>query len=190
MNNEENKNQAKPAPKVTPAEVSDWEEKFRKSVSSLGKFDKQDNGFSMKFYNGQSGVDAYWSGNIILKADNYIKWNYSVTNGVFAESKINLDDSNSKIISNLYDFYKMWSEDVSKTITEPEGEKENPEENPSNNTSTGAGPESPNAPVGAPTPELNMTNPLQESAWNRRNKGRESVILSASDRMKRLAGLD
>ena len=107
------------APKITKAEVIKWENDFREKVSPLVKFDKQDNGYSMKFYNGESGVDSLWSGTIILKSDNYLKWSFSVTNGVFVESKMSLDENNYKIPANLYDFFKSWQGEVAKSITEP-----------------------------------------------------------------------
>lgn len=170
-------------PQVTAAEVTDWEENFRKTVSPLVRFDKQDNGYSMKFYNGESGIDAYWSGIIIMKSDNYIKWNFSLINGVFMDSKVNLDEHNKNIPANLYDFFQTWQGEVSKTITEPvEGSsKEASAPAPPPATSL-AGPESANVP---PPTEPGAT-PLSEG---RKNKKRESVILDSSERMRRLAGL-
>jgi hypothetical protein len=178
-------------PQVTLAEIKDWEEKFKAAVSPLVKFGVQDNGYSMKFYNGESGIDAFWSGNIILKADNYINWSFSVVNGVFMDAKLNLDDSNNKLPSNLYEFFKGWQSEVAKTISEPkEGmynqDKEQAEAPmPAGPDATNlAGPGNPNAssaPAEEPLP------PLQEG---RRNKSRQNVIISSSDRMRRLAGLD
>lgn len=172
-------------PQVTAAEVTDWEENFRKVVSPLVRFDKQDNGYSMKFYNGESGIDAYWSGIIIMKSDNYIKWNFSLINGVFMDSKVNLDEHNKNIPANLYDFFQSWQSEVSKTITEPtEGSsKEMSTPPPASTQPTNlAGPESANT---APPAEPGAT-PLTES---RKDKKRQSVILDSSERMRRLAGL-
>jgi len=189
----------KEAPKVTAAEVADLEEKFRKAISPLVKFDIQDNGFSMKFYNGESGIDASWSGTIILKADNYIKWSYSMLNGVFIESKFNIDESNKNIIANLYDFFIGWKEEISTTITEPDINNNpervtNPDEtspqdvNPAQNL---AGPESLNVPqpnVG----QLAENESLiikKDNSVSRKNYKRESVIMDSAERMRRLAGL-
>jgi hypothetical protein len=186
-------------PKVTSAEVADWEEKFRKVVSPLVKFDKQDNGYSMKFYNGESGIDAYWSGTIILKADNYLKWNYSVLNGVFMDAKLNIDESNKNIPGNLYDFFKSWQEDVAKTMTEPGEEANTMTGTPADDaqSATLAGPESNNIPE--PTLSKPDTTQLTEGdlirrkdssvAVNRKNIKRESAIMDSAERMRRLAGL-
>jgi hypothetical protein len=182
----------KQTPQVTLAEVQDWEEKFKAAVSPLVKFGTQDNGYSMKFYNGESGVDAFWSGNIILKADNYINWSFSVVNGVFMDAKLNLDDTNNKIPMNLYEFFRGWQTEVSQTLTEPkEGmyqdkEKQEAPAAPAAPDATNlAGPGNPNASA-APEKEEPLP-PLQEG---RRNKTRQNVILGSSDRMRRLAGLD
>lgn len=191
---EPEKNTVKEVPKITSAEVSDWEEKFKNTVSPLVQFDKQDNGHSMKFYNGESGIDAYWSGTIILKADNYIKWNYSVLNGVFMDAKMNIDESNKTIPGNLYDFFKMWQAEVSKTLTAPE--EKAPEETPAplEQPAALAGPETTNAPPMPGTQQLaegdGFINLRKNSVNNnRKNVKRESAIMDSAERMRRLAGL-
>ena len=181
----------KEAPKVTEAEVTKWENDFRTNVSPLVKFDSQDNGRSMKFYNGDSGVDAYWSGIIILKSDNYLKWNFSMLNGVFMESKMNLDENNQKIPSNLYDFFKGWQAEVAKTITEPgEATQEAPILEPAPDL---AGPETANAPEAPEAPPLAegliISNSNKTISKERVNQSRKNNIMDSGDRMRRLAGL-
>lgn len=187
---ENNKN----VPQVTLAEVQDWEEKFKAAVSPLVKFGTQDNGYSMKFYNGESGIDAFWSGNIILKADNYINWSFSVVNGVFIDAKLNLDDSNNKIPAALYEFFKAWQAEVAKTVSEPKEGMYN-DDAAANDQSAApaapdatnlAGPGNPNASLAPAEPEP-LPTPLQEG---RTNKSRQNVILNSAERMRRLAGLD
>jgi hypothetical protein len=191
---------AKQAPRVTKAEVIKWENDFRENVSPLVKFDTQDNGFSMKFYNGESGVDAYWSGTIILKSDNYLKWNFSMLNGVFVESKINLDENNHKIPSNLYDFFVGWQGEVSKAITEPGAEEQANQEanNPPEQTPDLVGPESnnvPEAPIQGPPPMTEgviLSNTISKNSANnpsRINTNRKNNIMDSAERMRRLAGL-
>ena len=82
-------------PQITTAEVQDWENKFKESVSPLVKFDNDGtaNG-SLKLYNGESGVEALWSGVIILNNDNYIKWNFSIQNEPFIDCKLNYNENN------------------------------------------------------------------------------------------------
>lgn len=177
----------KQAPKVTQAEISKWENDFRENVSPLVRFDKQDNGYSMKFYNGESGVDAYWSGTVILKSDNFLKWNFSMSNGVFMESKMNLDENNQKIPSNLYNFFKSWQEEVSKSITEPETQEQEvlpqPEQNPEM-----AGPESNNAQMQTPMSEGVLIG-QKNVVTSRTNQSRKNTIMDSGERMRRLAGL-
>lgn len=187
----------KQAPKITQAEVTKWENEFREVVSPLVKFDTQDNGFSMKFYNGESGVDAYWSGTVILKSDNYIKWTFSVLNGVFVEIKMNIDENNQKISSNLYDFFKSWQEEVSKTLTEPQ-EKDVNATNPPAQTPDLVGPETnnaPEAPAQGPPPITegmilsNTPSKQNNTSKERVNQIRKNNIMDSGERMRRLAGL-
>jgi hypothetical protein len=186
------------APKVTKAEVVKWENDFREKVSPLVKFDTQDNGYSMKFYNGESGVDAYWSGTIVLKADNYLKWNFSMLNGVFMESKMNLDENNQKIPSNLYDFFKGWQGEVAKAITKPGAEQSGGQEVSAapEQTPDLAGPESANAPTGAPEEpaplaegSLISNKPIVKNNTPRVDNSRKNNIMDSAERMRRLAGL-
>ena len=184
----------KQTPQVTQTEVQEWEEKFKSSVSPLVKFGTQDNGYSMKFYDGESGVDAFWSGNIILKADNYINWSFSLLNGVFIDAKLNLDDTNNKMPMNLFEFFKAWQTEVSQTITEPKEGMYNDENKepmkqeplPSPDAKNLAGPSNPNSSALPQTPAEENPLPLTEG---RRNKSRQNVILNSSERMRRLAGL-
>jgi len=189
----ENQNEA---PKVTAAEVADWEENFKKTVSPLVKFDKQDNGYSMKFYNGESGIDAYWSGTIMLKADNYIKWSFSVLNGVFMDAKFNIEESNKGIPANLYEFYKSWEAEVASTITEPEDKGDQAPPPIAQPGGTLAGPESNNIPdstIATPgTGQLSEGSLITRTgvpSVSRKNLKRESVIMDSMERMRRLAGL-
>ncbi len=193
----EAENTAKQTPQITKAEVIKWENDFRENVSPLVKFDAQDNGYSMKFYNGESGVDAYWSGTIILKSDNYLKWNFSMLNGVFIESKMNLDENNHKIPSNLYDFFVGWQGEVAKAITEP-GADTTTAQTPPEQTPDLAGPESnniPEAPIQGPPPMTegiilsNISGKQSTSPTTRVDKSRKDNIMDSAERMRRLAGL-
>lgn len=184
----------KTPPPITESEVTDWENKFRESVSPLVQFYEQDNGHSMKFYNGESGVDAFWAGIIALKGEKYIKWTFSMLEGVTMEAKVILDETNYKIPSGLYDFFKSWQVEVAKSITEPEsaqgtdGAGSPPPQNPDL-----AGPESNNAPetpIGGPPP---MSEGLLVGKKNvipsRVDKSRKDNIMDSAERMRRLAGL-
>lgn len=148
-------------PEITTAEISDWETKFKESVSPMVQFDTQDGKPSMRLYNGQSGIEASWAGTIILKADNYIKWSFSLMNEPFVEAKFNINDENKRIVDALYDFYNMWKEEWSKSISIP----------PSAETNTEMSTD------GAPAT-------LKESS-----RTKENIISDHSERMRILAGL-
>lgn len=192
-------NTSKEAPKITKTEVVKWENDFREKVSPLVKFDQQDNNYSMKFYNGESGLDAYWSGIIVFKADNYLKWNFSMLNGVFIDSKMNLDENNQRIPANLYDFFKAWQTEVAKAITEPGQESQNDTNTPSMDTTTNlqgsqlSGPESNNAqPTGANSlaeGSLISNVPILKNTSSKFDGNRKNKIMDNSERMRRLAGL-
>ena len=184
------------APKVTKTEVEAWEEKFRKNVSPIVQFYEQDNGYSMKFYNGQSGIVAFWSGIIKFKGEDYLKWEFDSLAGVKIDSKMNLDENNQKIPSNLYDFFKSWQAEILKTITKPSenqgGAVSQPEQTPDL-----AGPESANAPQ-APedtgmTPlaegSLISNKPISKNNNSRVDNSRKNNIMDSAERMRRLAGL-
>lgn len=193
-------NTSKEAPKITKTEVVKWENDFREKVSPLVKFDQQDNGYSMKFYNGESGLDAYWSGIIVFKADNYLKWNFSMLNGVFMDSKMSLDENNQRIPANLYDFFKAWQTEVAKAITEPGKESQSDVNNPAmgaTETNLGgpelSGPESNNAqPEGGNAlaeGSLISNVPILKNKASKFDDSRKNKIMDSAERMRRLAGL-
>ncbi len=187
----------KETPKITEAEVIKWETNFKEKVSPLVQFYEQDNGHSMKFYNGESGVVAFWSGIIKFKAEDYIQWEFDSLAGVKIDSKMYLNEDNQRIPSNLYDFFKVWQVEVSKTITKPSenksGEMSQPQQTPDL-----SGPESPNAPqasgeegAAAPLAEgsLLTNRPLVKNNTSRVDYSRKNQIMDSSERMRRLAGL-
>ena len=149
-------------PKVQQSEISDWENKFRQNVSSLVQFDTNNETHekSFKLYKGVSGIEASWSGTIMLKADNYIKWNFSIQNEPFVEAKFTLNNETSQLISKLYSFYEMWKQEWEKVLTIPQSQEQNTE------MATGG-------------------EPLTESKRNIRF----NEIIDSSERMKRLAGI-
>ena len=72
----------KVTPQITTSEIEEWENKFKESVSPMVKFDAiGENGSTMKMYNGQSGIEAVWSGVIMFGSDNFIRFKFSLQNG-------------------------------------------------------------------------------------------------------------
>ena len=107
------------APAITSTEIVEWENKFKQLVSPLVEYDVQDNGQSMKLYSGLSGIEANWSGTIMLKADNFIKWSFSLQNGAFVEAKFTIDLDNNELIGKLYEFFQQWRDNWSKMLSIP-----------------------------------------------------------------------
>lgn len=171
-------------PAVTSSEIQEWEKKFMQNVSPTVRFDKEDGKSSMKLYNGTSGIEATWSGTILLKADNYIKWSYSIQNGAFVDAKFELDDSNYGLIEKIYNFYTEWSDQWSKVLN-----MEEPDAGLDNSAIANAIEPTPmaSAPGAAPVsaaPAGGMPSNLSES---RRTK--KGIIEDHSERMRKLAGL-
>lgn len=107
-------------PQITSTEIQDWENKFKEAVSPQVQFEVRENGApSMQLYNGESGIEAIWTGTILLNADNYIKWSFSIQNNPFIEAKASLTEENFQLIKKLYDFYGIWKEEWSKQLTMP-----------------------------------------------------------------------
>lgn len=167
------------APQITTTEIQDWEAKFREQVSPLVKFDAEQGQASMKLYNGQSGIEATWTGTIILQADNYIKWTFSLQNEPFVEAKMNLGEDTKMLMENLYNFYTTWKQEWGSSIgggQAPDAEKA---------TAVGGAPGA-SAKTEAPADDMEMPidNQIKE---NKRTK--DNILAEHGDRMKRLAGL-
>jgi hypothetical protein len=169
------------APSVTTAEIADWEKRFKESVSPLVQFDSEEGKPSMKLYNGTSGIEATWSGNIVLKADNYVKWTFSIQNEPFVEAKFTLDAESKKIIDGLYEFYNIWRDEWSKSLSiPPSADKvaagaELPAQGP---------PAVPGTAATTPAPS-----PVTEAYNKGANRNRSRLIEDHSDRMRKLAGI-
>lgn len=157
-------------PSVTKSEIADWEKRFKESVSPLVQFDTKEGKSSMRLYKGASGVEASWAGTILLKADNYVKWSFSIQNQPFVEAKFNLDKESKSIIDGLYDFYNIWKEEWSKSLSIP----------PSSEQGTEMSAEGP--PTQAPAP-------IQEAYNTGKDRNRSQIIVDHSERMRKLAGL-
>ena len=190
-------------PEIKAWEVKEYEDNFKEKVYHDVQFDKQGGGedaYSMKFYKGKSGVEAIWSGSILLPGENKIKWKFSLQNPPVIEANIQMDEDNSEIIKKLYNFYKIWKDEWSKMLTIPEKEEEMPV-----GDEMGIGtpePEGMGANIGEPG-ESEPALALQEhmimrkrdskiGKLNNKTKIRESaneIIKNHGDRMRKLAGL-
>jgi len=185
-------------PQITAEEVQEWENKFKENVSPQVQFEVRENGGpSMQLYNGESGIEALWSGTILLNSDNYIKWTFSIQNNPFLDCKINLTEESFQIIKRLNDFYNNWKEEWSKQLTMPADNADDTQMNTGgNNTMT---PPSPASPGGMDSNSANVLgagtgtpagggSPVNERKANIK-KHRDAIIEEHRERMLRLAKL-
>jgi len=168
---------------ITKSEIEKYKQMFSNKIGPYAvQFDtKEQNGNivdSFEIYKGESGIDANWTGSIILEKDYFVKWEFSILNGVYIEAKMRMNDNNKNIIGNLYQVFENWRSELSRYLVAPPGEmgQQMPQDSGVEIVSGGLA-------VVAPEEELAS---LSES---RSTKGRQDIINSSSDRMKRLAGL-
>jgi len=162
-------------PQITSSEIQDWENKFKESVSPLVQFSNDGTGNgSMTLYNGKSGMEALWSGTIMLNGENYIKWSFSIQNEPFIESKMNFTDDNFQILSNLKNFYDLWKIEWAKQLSIPDADRQDV---------TAASNGNPSQAV--PEPSSNQAKqPIQENS-----RTKMFIIKNYKERMQKLSGL-
>ena len=156
-------------PEVKSWEIKEYEDKFKEHVYHDVQFDRNQEGYSMQFYMGKSGVEAAWSGTILLREDSFIKWTFSLQNGCIIEANVSLDDENYNIVPKLYEFYKIWKSEWSQMLTIPEPE------------------------VGdlgiADTQQIDLPTIKEDYEKRKKERTKNNIINNHSDRMKKLAGL-
>ncbi len=163
-------------PQITASEVQEWEKKFKETVSPLVQFTKDENGNnSLRLYNGQSGIEASWAGTIILNNDNYIKWSFSIQNEPFIECKLNFNENNYTILTNLFNFYQTWKAEWAKQLSIPNANTDDV-----NNISGGS--TNPSEPTPATPNEA--PGAIQENS-----RTKLSIIANHKERMQKLSGL-
>lgn len=162
----------KTKPQITSSEVEQWENKFRNEVSTQVQFTSGENdGSSFRLYNGISGVEAEWAGTILFNADNFIKFTFSIQNGLFIETKVVLNQDVHELMTRLYNFYNTWKEEWSKQLSIPDANRDDTQ-NVANGTPEPASNE-------APTPDA-----IQED-----DRTKLGIITHHKGRMQILAGL-
>ena len=173
-------------PSVTTAEIADWEKRFRESVSPMTQFNTEEGKPSMKLYNGISGIEAEWSGTIPLKADNFVKWSFSLQNEPFVEAKFNLNVDSKKVIDGLYDFYNVWREEWAKSLSIPPS-ADNASKSTTSELPAQGQPAVPGTAATGPT----VGSPVTEDYVYRNgaDRNKTKIIEDYSNRMKKLAGI-
>lgn len=168
---------------ITKSEIEKYKQMFSNKIGPYAvQFDtKEQNGNvldNFDIYKGESGIDANWTGSIILEKDYFIKWEFSILNGIYIEAKMRMNDNNKNIIGNLYQVFENWRNELSRYLVAPTDSMGQQVPQDSGEEIISGGPTE-------TSPEEEML-PLAES---RSTKGRQQVINNSSDRMKRLAGL-
>lgn len=169
--------------KITKAEIDKYKKMFNDKIDYYAiNFNTKEEGEQVvddfEIYKGDSGVDASWSGSIILEKDYFINWEFSILNGVYIDCKMRMNDSNKNVINNIYEVYTNWREDLSKYIVSSPKDFSSDTPSDSGEEIVSGGP--------AETSPEGESMPLSES---RTTKGRQKTINESVNRMKRLAGL-
>lgn len=167
-------------PQITQAEIDKYKNVFDEKIGHYAvSYDKNEEGEeSMGIYQGDSGIDANWSGSIILEQDYSVKWNFSILNGASIDAKMKLNDENKNLISNVYDIYEIWRDGLKQYLVGGGEEASAGGFEDAGEEIVSGGP--------AETSPAGEEMPLAES---KTIKGRQGLINESSDRMKRLAGL-
>ncbi|MEK6829155.1 MAG: hypothetical protein AABY15_03430 [Nanoarchaeota archaeon] len=116
-------------PKIQSSEVTAFEDSFEEMLSDIEGasvvFDKQSNGYSLKMWIGQDGIEAGASGVIEMGNNGKIEWSYSLKNGLSINAKdLNVDKGNRYVVDKLYNNYNSWQKEWREKLTIQPGKKE------------------------------------------------------------------
>lgn len=165
---------------ITQAEINELKKEFEDKIGNYTvRFNQDENGKEdFRIYKGESGKDAFWSGNILLEQDYYIEWSFSLINGFkVLSATFKVTEQNKDIISIINNVYEIWSINLNKYIRGDEYES----------AEIGGEEPVPEEPLGDEVEDTESEEgPLSES---RTKEGRKIVIRKSGERMKKLAGL-
>ena len=71
---------------------------------------------SIRLYVGKSGVEATWSGTILLPEDGSIKWTFSLQNGLNFDANTKLTPEILEILKKLQSFYDKFKKECKKYV--------------------------------------------------------------------------
>lgn len=114
-------------PQIRASEVKEFESKMQDSISSIGNavlvFDKQKNEYSLQLKKTASGIGAYASGKIDMGKDGFIKWSFSLQDGItISTSGLQINESNMELSQQLFLFYDSWQKEWRKKLLLPNDE--------------------------------------------------------------------
>jgi RecG-like helicase len=178
---------------ITQAEIDSLKKKFEQKLGKYSVvFSKNEEGKEdLQIYKGQSGEEAYWSGAIIMEKDYFIKWEFSLKNGVtIKEATFQVNDDNKDIVEKIYNLYNIWFEEIGQFI---KNDTIDAVSSVSDNIENEIDEESEDLEdLNDEEEDLEGIDGLNENfkISSRRNvKNRAKDVQDSSDRMKRLAGL-
>ena len=191
------------AAQITQAEINELKKQFEEKIGKYTViFDKDENGEETFKAWDNPVKDAFWSGQVVLEKDYFVKWSFSLINGFkVLESIFQVNDENQNIINMINNVYNIWYENLNKYITADEdGSSElGGEELVSNETGElgdaeeeiEGGTEEEEGPISESIIKSGREKIIKESSerMKRLEAGREKIIKESSERMKKLAGL-
>jgi len=109
-------------PKIQSSEVLEFEDSFEKMLSEVEGasviFDKQSNGYSLKMWVDNSGIEAGASGIVSMGSNGSITWSYSLKNGLNIKvDNLKIDKGNRVVFDKIYNHYNSWQKDWREKLT-------------------------------------------------------------------------
>lgn len=110
-------------PKIAASEIKAEEDKFKQNVTALGEFDKDSQGkTAFKVFKTKNGrPEAQWSGRIPFENQDYLKWSFSIQDGMRIEGSYEVSEDNRDIVVKLFNFFISWKKDWIEKITKLPG---------------------------------------------------------------------
>lgn len=121
-------------PKINSSDVTQFEDSFENMLQEVEGasvvFDKQSNGYSLKMWFGENGIEAGASGVINLGNKGKIVWSYSLANGLNVKvDSLDLEKGNKLVFEKLFNNYNDWQKDWREKLTITPGQNEPPQNN-------------------------------------------------------------
>jgi hypothetical protein len=113
-------------PQINSSDITKFEKSFDEMLIDIDgssvTFDKQSNGYSIKMWIGQEGIQAGASGVIEMGNKGRVKFAYSLKNGLTVSTEdLIIEQNNKRLLENLYDNYDAWQKVWRKLTIAPVG---------------------------------------------------------------------
>ena len=115
-------------PKINASDVTEFEDSFETILQEIDGasviFDTQSNGYSLKMWIGQDGIEAGASGTIEMGNKGKVKWAYSLQNGLTVSTEdLVVERGNKFVVEKLYSNYDAWQKDWREKLTIQPGQE-------------------------------------------------------------------